>query len=67
MATLRSSIDGGEASYGILGVLRGFSMRRARAMVVGNYGYARTRVAVTESSSETIHGDLGLVAGQEAY
>ena len=67
MATLRSSIDGGEASYGILEVLRSFPMRRARAMVVGIYGYARTRVAVTESSSETIHGDLGLVAGQEAY
>ena len=66
MATLRSSINGGEASYGILEVLRIFSMRRARAMVVGIYGYARTRVAVTESSSETIHGDLGLVAGQKA-
>ena len=56
MATLRSSIDGGEAS-----------MQRARAMVVGNGGCAQTRVAVTESSSETIHGDLGLVAGQKAY
>ena len=67
MATLRSSIHGGEASYGILEVLRSFSMRGARAMVVGIYGYARIRVAVTESSSETIHGDLGLVAGQKAY
>ena len=67
MATLRSSIDDGEASYGILEVLRSFPMRRARAMVVGIYGYARTRVAVTGSSSETIHGNLGLVAGQEAY
>ena len=67
MATLRSSIDGGEASYRILEVLRGFSMHRARAMVVGIYGYAQIRVAVTESSSETIHGDLGLVAGQKAY
>jgi hypothetical protein len=67
MATLRSSIDGGEASYGILEVLRSFPMRRARAMVVRIYGYARTRVAVTESSLATIHGDLGLVAGQEAY
>ena len=67
MATLQSSIDGGEASYGLLEVLRSLSMQRARAMVVGIYGYARTRVAVTESSSETIHGDLGLVAGQEAY
>ena len=36
-------------------------------MVVGIGGYAQTRVAVAESSSETIHGDLGLVAGQEAY
>ena len=63
MATLRSSIDGGEASYGLLEVLRHLSMQRARAMVVGIYGYARTRVAVTESSSETIHGDLGFVAG----
>lgn len=67
MATLRSSIDGGEASYGILEVLRSFSMHRARAMVVGIYGYARTRVPVAASSSETIHGDLGLVAGQKAY
>ena len=67
MATLRSSIDGGEASYGILEVLRSFPMRRARAMVVGIGGYAQTRVAVTESLSETIHGDLGLVAGQEAH
>ena len=66
MATLRSSIDGGEASYGILEVLRSFYMRRARAMVVGNYGYARTRVAVVERSSAKIPGDLGLVAGQEA-
>jgi hypothetical protein len=67
MATLRSSIDGGEASYGLLEVLRSLSMKRARAMVVGNGGCAQTRVAVAESSSETIHGDLGLVAGQEAY
>ena len=67
MATLRSSIDGGEASYGILEVLRSFSMRRARAMVVGIGGYAQTRVAVAESSAETIQGDLGLVAGQKAY
>ena len=66
MATLRSSIDGGEASYGLLEVLRNLSMQRARAMVVGIGGYARTRVAVTEGSSETIHGDLGLVAGQKA-
>ena len=66
MATLWSSIDGGEASYGLLEVLRRLPMQRARAMAVGNGGYARTRVAVTESSSETIHGDLGLVAGQEA-
>ena len=67
MATLRSSIDGGEASYGLLEVLRRLSMQRARATVVGIGGYARTRVAVTESSSETIHGDLGLMAGQKAY
>ena len=67
MATLRSSIDGGEASYGFLEVLRSFSMQRARVMADGIGGYARTRVAVTETSSETIHGDLGLVAGQEAY
>ena len=67
MATLRSSIDGGEASYGLLEVLRGLSMQRARAMVVGNGGRAQTRVAVAGSSSEMIHGDLGLVAGQEAY
>ena len=66
MATLRSSIDGGEASYGILEVLRSFSMRRARTMVVGIYGYARTRVAVVGSSSATIPSDLGLVAGQKA-
>ena len=66
MAMLRSSIDGGEASYGFLEVLRSFSMQRARAMVDCGCGYARTRVAVAESSSETINGDMGLVAGQEA-
>ena len=67
MAMLRSSIDGGEASYGLLEVLRSLPMQRARAMVVGNGGRAQTRVAVAESSLATIHGDLGLVAGQEAY